>query len=187
MSASNRAPVLAARGIAKRYGGLAANDGIDLELWPGQVLALLGENGAGKTTLMNVLYGLTQPDAGDIRLGGKTVRFASPRDAIAHGIGMVHQHFMLVPTLTVAENLMLGAEVTVGPGILDLDLARRQVRDLGSSYGLPVDPDALVRDLPVGLQQRVEILKALHRRARVLILDEPTAVLTPQEAGELFN
>jgi simple sugar transport system ATP-binding protein len=179
-------PVLAARGIVKTYGGLAANDGIDLELWPGEVLALLGENGAGKTTLMNVLYGLTQADAGDILLEGTPVHFTSPRDAIARGIGMVHQHFMLVPTLTVAENLMLGAEETRAGGVLDLHKIRTRVSELGTRYGLPVDPDALVRDLPVGLQQRVEILKALHRQARVLILDEPTAVLTPQEARDLF-
>jgi simple sugar transport system ATP-binding protein len=170
----------------KRYGGLAANDGIDLDLWPGEVLALLGENGAGKTTLMNVLYGLTQPDAGEILLDGQPVRFGSPKDAIAQGIGMVHQHFMLVPTLTVAENLMLGAEETGPAGLLDIHRVRNRVRELGASYGLPVEPDALVRDLPVGLQQRVEILKALHRQARVLILDEPTAVLTPQEANDLF-
>jgi simple sugar transport system ATP-binding protein len=181
------APVLEARGIVKTFGGLVANDHVDLQLFRGEVLALLGENGAGKTTLMNVLYGLTSPDEGEIVLDGKVVQFDSPRRAIARGIGMVHQHFMLVPPLTVAENLTLGAESTFGPGILDLDKVRRSVRDLSNSYGLPVDPDALVRDLPVGIQQRVEILKALYRQARVLILDEPTAVLTPQEATDLFH
>src|SRR5579864_5248450 len=136
---------------------------------------------------MNVLYGLTAPDEGEILLDGQPVHFDSPRQAIAHGIGMVHQHFMLVPPLSVAENLMLGAETTFGPGVLDLNKVRRQVKELSTSYGLPVDPDALIRDLPVGIQQRVEILKALYRKARVLILDEPTAVLTPQEATDLFR
>src|SRR5438094_6243273 len=182
-----RRPVVEARGIVKRFGGLVANDHVDLQLLPGEVLALLGENGAGKTTLMNVLYGLTSRDEGEILLDGRVVQFGSPREAIASGIGMVHQHFMLVPPLTVAENLMLGAETTFGPGVLDVDRVRRSVRELSTSYGLPVDPDALVRDLPVGIQQRVEILKALYRRARVLILDEPTAVLTPQEAIDLFR
>jgi general nucleoside transport system ATP-binding protein len=181
-------PVLEARGIVKRFGAVLANDQVDLALYAGEVLALLGENGAGKTTLMNVLYGLTSADGGQILLDGQPVHFASPRDAIARGIGMVHQHFMLVPPLTVAENLMLGAESTVGiGGVLDIRGVRRQVRELSTSYGLPVDPDALVRDLPVGIQQRVEILKALYRQARVLILDEPTAVLTPQEATDLFR
>ncbi|MBV9327837.1 MAG: ABC transporter ATP-binding protein [Chloroflexi bacterium] len=180
-------PVLEVRGIVKSFGALRANDHVDLQLFPGEVLALLGENGAGKTTLMNVLYGLTSPDAGQILLEGQEVQFESPKDAITRGIGMVHQHFMLIPPLTVAENLMLGAESTVGPGVLDSNKVRRRVRELSASYGLPVDPDALVRDLPVGIQQRVEILKALYRQARVLILDEPTAVLTPQEATDLFR
>src|SRR5712692_2863083 len=186
MSAADT-PILEARQIVKRFGGLIANDHVDIQLFPGEVLALLGENGAGKTTLMNVLYGLTTPDEGQILLDGQVVQFASPRQAIGRGIGMVHQHFMLVPPLSVAENLTLGAETTVGPGILDLAQVRRRVRQLSESYGLPVDPDALVRDLPVGVQQRVEILKALYRQARVLILDEPTAVLTPQEATDLFR
>jgi ABC-type uncharacterized transport system ATPase subunit len=180
-------PVLEARGVVKRFGGLVANDHVDLQLFPGQVLALLGENGAGKTTLMNVLYGLTSPDEGELLLDGQPITFDSPRQAIARGIGMVHQHFMLIPPLTVAENLMLGAESTVGPGLLDINGVRRNVRELSNSYGLPVDPDAHIRDLPVGIQQRVEILKALYRQARVLILDEPTAVLTPQEATDLFR
>ncbi len=175
------------RGITKRYGPLVANDGISLSVAPGQVHALLGENGAGKTTLMNVLYGLTQPDEGEILIDGKPAKFGSPRDAIAAGIGMVHQHFMLVPVFTVAENVTLGIEETGPAGLLDRRKTRRDVADLSHRYGLDVDPDALVEDLPVGLQQRVEIVKALVRQANVLILDEPTAVLTPAESEELFR
>jgi general nucleoside transport system ATP-binding protein len=175
------------RGITKRYGLLAANDGISLSVAPGQVHALLGENGAGKTTLMNVLYGLTQPDEGEILIDGKPGKFGSPRDAIAAGIGMVHQHFMLVPVFTVAENVTLGIEEAGRAGLLDRRKTRRDVADLSHRYGLDVNPDAMVEDLPVGIQQRVEIVKALVRRARVLILDEPTAVLTPGETEELFR
>jgi general nucleoside transport system ATP-binding protein len=175
------------RGITKRYGLLAANDGISLSVAPGQVHALLGENGAGKTTLMNVLYGLTQPDEGEILIDGKPVKFGSPRDAIAAGIGMVHQHFMLVPVFTVADNVTLGIEEADRVGLLDRRKTRRDVADLSHRYGLDVNPDAMVEELPVGLQQRVEIVKALVRQANVLILDEPTAVLTPAETEELFR
>ena len=175
------------KGITKRFGSLVANDRIDLSVSPGQVHALLGENGAGKSTLMNVLYGLLQPDEGEILLDGKKAHFASPKDAIAAGIGMVHQHFMLVPVFTVAENVTLGMEETRPSGLLDRRKARRDVRELSRRYGLEVDPDALVENLPVGIQQRVEIIKALVRDASVLILDEPTAVLTPAEAEDLFR
>jgi ABC-type uncharacterized transport system ATPase subunit len=175
------------RGITKRYGLLAANDGISLSVAPGQVHALLGENGAGKTTLMNVLYGLTQPDEGEILIDGKPVKFGSPRDAIAAGIGMVHQHFMLVPVFTVADNVTLGIEEADRIGLLDRRKTRRDVADLSHRYGLDVNPDAMVEELPVGIQQRVEIVKALVRQANVLILDEPTAVLTPAETEELFR
>jgi general nucleoside transport system ATP-binding protein len=175
------------KGITKRFGSLVANDRIDLAVAPGQVHALLGENGAGKTTLMNVLYGLLQPDEGEILLDGKAVRFHSPRDAIAAGIGMVHQHFMLVPVFTVAENVTLGIEETNRSGLLSRRKARRDVGELSRRYGLEIDPDALVEDLPVGIQQRVEIVKALVRQATVLILDEPTAVLTPAETEDLFR
>jgi general nucleoside transport system ATP-binding protein len=175
------------KGITKRFGSLVANDRIDLSVTPGQVHALLGENGAGKTTLMNVLYGLLQPDEGEILLDGKALRFHSPKDAIAAGIGMVHQHFMLVPVFTVAENVTLGIEETRRAGLLDRRKMRKDVRELSHRYGLEVDPDALVEDLPVGIQQRVEIVKALVREATVLILDEPTAVLTPAETDELFR
>jgi len=175
------------KGITKRFGSLVANDGINLSVAPGQVHALLGENGAGKTTLMNVLYGLLQPDEGEILLDGKVVQFHSPRDAIAAGIGMVHQHFMLVPVFTVAENVTLGIEETRRLGLLDRRKTRRDVRELSQRYGLEVDPDALVENLPVGIQQRVEIVKALVREATVLILDEPTSVLTPAETNDLFR
>ena len=174
--------------ITKRFGSLTANDAIDLVVEGGEIHALLGENGAGKSTLMNVLYGLYQPDEGQILLDGAPRRFAGPGDALAAGIGMVHQHFMLVPVFTVAENVMLGHEWTAGPlGRLDRRTARARVRELSERYGLDVDPDALVADLPVGVQQRVEILKALLGEAKVLILDEPTAVLTPQEIDDLIR
>jgi len=175
------------RGITKRFGPLVANDGISLSVAPGQVHALLGENGAGKSTLMNVLFGLIKPDEGAIYIDGKAASFHSPKDAIAAGIGMVHQHFMLVPVFTVAENVTLGIEQAGPAGLLDRRKTRRDVRELSHRYGLDVDPDALVEDLPVGIQQRVEIVKALVREAKVLILDEPTAVLTPAESEELFR
>jgi ABC-type uncharacterized transport system ATPase subunit len=175
------------RGITKRFGDLVANDGIDLVVEPGEIRALLGENGAGKTTLMNVLYGLVQPDEGEILLDGRQVRIHSPGDAIGAGIGMVHQHFMLVPVFTVAENVTLGAERVRRLGLLDRRRTRRDVRGLSERFGLQVDPDALVEDLPIGVQQRVEIIKVLLRDARLLVLDEPTAVLTPQESQDLFR
>ena len=176
------------RGITKRFGDLVANDHIDLVVEPGEIHALLGENGAGKSTLMNVLYGLLQPDEGEILVDDEVRHFRSPGDAIAAGIGMVHQHFMLVPVFTVTENIMLGAEQTRAPavGLLDRRTARSHVVEVSQRYGLPVDPDAVVEDLPVGVQQRVEIVKALLREVDLLILDEPTAVLTPQETDELL-
>ena len=175
------------RGITKRFGSLVANDQIDLVVEPGQIHALLGENGAGKTTLMNVLYGLTHPDEGEILLDGQQAVFRSPADAIRAGIGMVHQHFMLVPVFTVAENVTLGVERTRGLGLLDRRRARRDVLELSERYGLNVNPDTYVENLPVGTQQRVEIIKALLREAGVLILDEPTSVLTPGETEDLFR
>ena len=180
-------PALELRGITKRFPGVVANDRIDLDLQPGEVHALLGENGAGKSTLMNVLYGLYRPDEGEIRLGGQPVTMHSPKDAIEHGIGMVHQHFMLIPVMTVAENIVLGTEPRRDGVLLDLSTAAKRVRELSDQYGLSVDPRARVEDISVGRQQRVEILKALYRGADILILDEPTAVLTPQEATELFG
>ncbi|NLP83980.1 ABC transporter ATP-binding protein [Microbacterium sp. CFH 90308] len=174
------------RGITKRFGSLVANDHIDLVVEPGEIHALLGENGAGKSTLMNVLYGLYQADEGEILLNDEVQRFRGPGDAMAAGIGMVHQHFMLIPVFTVAENVMLGHEDTKALGALDLAKAREHVRAVADRFGFEVDPDAIVGDLPVGVQQRVEIIKALSRDAKVLVFDEPTAVLTPQETDELM-
>jgi simple sugar transport system ATP-binding protein len=164
-----------------------ANADVDLAVDGGEVLGLLGENGAGKSTLMNILFGLYHQDEGEILLDGEPVRFASPADAIRAGIGMVHQHFMLVPVFTVTENVILGTEPTESLGRLDRDEARRRVIDLSKEYGLEVDPDATIEELPVGIQQRVEILKALYRQANCLILDEPTSVLTPREIDELME
>jgi general nucleoside transport system ATP-binding protein len=180
------APLLELKGITKRFPGVVANDHVDFELAAGEVHALLGENGAGKSTLMNILYGLYHPDEGEIRLRGKAVRIHSPREAIDLGIGMVHQHFMLIPVMTVAENIVLAAEPHNGP-FLDMDAAEERVRSLSKQFGLAVRPEARVESISVGMQQRVEILKALYRGAEILILDEPTAVLTPQEAQELFE
>ena len=173
-------------GITKRFPGIVANDHVDFDLGKGEVHALLGENGAGKSTLMNILYGLYHPDEGEIRLNGKRIRIDSPRDAIDHGIGMVHQHFMLIPVMTVAENIVLATEPRKGP-FLDLASAEKRVQELSTQYGLTVRPEAKVASISVGMQQRAEILKALYRGAEILILDEPTAVLTPQEASELFT
>jgi simple sugar transport system ATP-binding protein len=173
-------------GITKRFPGVVANDHVDLVVEGGEVHGLLGENGAGKSTLMNILYGLYQPDEGTIRVDGRAMSFDDPGDAIDAGIGMVHQHFMLVGPFTVAENIVLGVERTRFGGWLDRRRAERDVAELSERFGLPVDPTAVVEQLPVGVQQRVEILKALYRDARCLILDEPTAVLTPQEADDLF-
>jgi simple sugar transport system ATP-binding protein len=180
-------PILELRGITKRFPGILANDHIDLTLEQGEILALLGENGAGKTTLMNILYGLYQPDEGTIFVKGRQLQVHEPSDAIRAGIGMVHQHFMLVPVFTVAENVMLGQERLRPGGFLNRKEAAEQVRQLSQAHGLEVDPEAYVKDLPVGVQQRVEILKLLYRQADILILDEPTAVLTPQESDELFK
>ena len=175
------------RGITKRFGALVANDHIDLVVNSGEIHSLLGENGAGKSTLMNVLYGLYTADEGDIVLDGVVHKFKGPGDAMAAGIGMVHQHFMLIPVFTVAENVVLGHEPTGILDTLDLDTARKLVREISDRFGFEIDPDALVEDLPVGAQQRVEIIKAIARDAKVLVLDEPTAVLTPQETDELMG
>jgi general nucleoside transport system ATP-binding protein len=179
-------PVLELRGITKQFPGVLANDHVDFDLRRGEVHALLGENGAGKSTLMNVLYGLYQPDEGEILVKGEPVRFHSPKDAINRGIGMVHQHFMLIPVMTVAENIVLATEPVKDGILLDYAAAERRVQEISTRFGLAVDPRARVQDITVGQQQRVEILKALYRGADILVLDEPTAVLTPQEAQELF-
>jgi simple sugar transport system ATP-binding protein len=174
------------RGITKRYPGVVANDQIDLDIRPGEIHALLGENGAGKSTLMNILYGLATPDEGEILMDGQPVTIHDPNDAIDRGISMVHQHFMLVPVLSVAENILLGDEPMANPVFLDRRAAHDRIRELGARFGFEVDPDAKVGSLSVGWQQRVEILKALYRKATILVLDEPTAVLTPQETREIF-
>jgi len=175
------------RGITKRFPGIVANDHVDFDLRAGEVHALLGENGAGKSTLMNVLYGLYKADEGEIFVKGQKATFHSAKDAIDKGIGMVHQHFMLIPVMTVAENIVLANEPRKDLVLLDYDTAVERVRDISTRFGLAVDPDARIQNISVGQQQRVEILKALYRGAEILILDEPTAVLTPQEAGELFG
>ena len=174
------------RGITKRFGEVVANSDVNLTIRAGEVLGLLGENGAGKSTLMNVLSGLYRPDGGEILIDGKPVQFRGPGDAIRAGIGMVHQHFMLVPVFTVAENVVLGVEPTGPVDFLDLKKARTQVREINETYGLEVDPDEYIENLPVGVQQRVEIIKVLFRSANAIIFDEPTAVLTPQEVTEFF-
>ena len=174
------------RGITKRFPGVVANDDVNLTVRGGEVLALIGENGAGKSTLMNVLYGLYRADEGQILIDGVEQHFASPGDAIAAGIGMVHQHFMLVPVFTVTQNVVLGVEPTDGLK-LNIRTARRQVQEISQQYGLRLDPDAIVEDIPVGLQQRVEIIKVLFRNAEIVVFDEPTAVLTPQETEEFFK
>ncbi|HET7582398.1 MAG TPA: ABC transporter ATP-binding protein [Candidatus Limnocylindria bacterium] len=186
-SGGSRPPVLEMRGITKRYPGVLANDAIDLQVREGEIHALLGENGAGKSTLMNILYGLAVPDAGEILIDGKPVDIASPHDAIQRGISMVHQHFMLVPVLSVADNILLGEEPMAGPIFVDRAASHRRIRELGDRFGWQIDPDKAVGSLSVGWQQRVEILKALYRNARLLVLDEPTAVLTPQETKEIFG
>jgi general nucleoside transport system ATP-binding protein len=177
---------LVLRDITKRFGTLVANDRISLTVEPGEIHCLLGENGAGKSTLMNVLYGLYRADEGEIVIDGVVQHFSGPGDAIAAGIGMVHQHFMLIPVFTVAENLMLGNEATGFAGSLDVDVARKRVEEISARFGFHVNPDSVIEDIPVGVQQRVEIIKALSRDAEILVFDEPTAVLTPQETDELM-
>ena len=178
--------ILEAKGITKQFPGVLASDNVNFDLRKGEIHALLGENGAGKSTLMNLIYGLHLPDKGEIFVNGKPIEIKSPNDSIAAGIGMVHQHFMLIPVFTVAENVMLGDE-TVKNGSLDRATVAAKINEISKQYGLDVDPNALVGPLPVGIQQRVEIVKTLYRNAEIVILDEPTAVLTPQEAEDLFR
>ncbi len=192
--ADNKKTVLEAKGITKQFPGVLANDNINFDLREGEVHALLGENGAGKSTLMNILYGLYQPDSGEIKINGELLHLSSPKDAILRGIGMVHQHFMLIPVFSVTENIMLGAETDhravkneAALTRLDRKEVAARVSQLSDQYGFKIDPNAIIGDLPVGIQQRVEIIKALYRKASILILDEPTAVLTPQEAEDLFR
>jgi simple sugar transport system ATP-binding protein len=181
-----RAPAVELKAITKTFPGVVANDDVNLTVMPGEIHAVVGENGAGKSTLMKILYGMIRPDGGTISVNGREVRFRSPKDAISSEIGMVHQHFMLATNLTVLENVVLGSEPTRA-GVLDFDAARERIRDLSKTYGVPLDPDRIVEDLAVGERQRVEILKVLYRGARILILDEPTAVLVPHEVEELFR
>jgi len=185
---SDQPAVLEMRGITKRFPtGTLANDAIDLDVRRGEIHALLGENGAGKSTLMNILYGLVPPDAGEVLIDGQPVTIRDPADAIARGIGMVHQHFMLVPVLSVAENVVLGNEIVRAGQVLDLDEAAKQIKLFAGKLGFDIDPSTRIDQLSVGQQQRVEILKAIYRNARILVLDEPTAVLTPQETREIFE
>ncbi len=179
-------PAVELEGISKRFPGVVANDHVNLRVMPGEIHAVVGENGAGKSTLMKILYGMQRPDEGTIRVDGTEVHFRSPKDAIEAGIGMVHQHFMLAENLTVLENVVLGSEPTRG-AMIDFAKARQRIKQLSGTYGLPLDPDRLVEDLAVGERQRVEIIKVLYRGARTLILDEPTAVLVPQEVDDLFQ
>ena len=179
--------VVEMRNITKKFGSFVANDNINLTVHKGEVHALLGENGAGKSTLMNILYGLYQPTSGEIYINDKKVDMNNPNVAISHGIGMVHQHFMLVQPFTVAQNIILGTEPTKGMGAIDIKKAIKDVEEISKKYGLHVDPNSKIEDISVGMQQRVEILKALYRGAEILILDEPTAVLTPQEINELIQ
>ncbi len=183
---SDRVPVLETRGITKRFPGVIANEDVNIKLYKGEILALLGENGAGKSTLMNIVYGLYKPSEGEILVNGEVVEMQSPKDAIALGIGMVHQHFQLVPVMSVTENMMLGME-TIKNGFLDRKTVAADIAELSHRYNLDVDPYAIIEDLPVGMRQRVEIVKALYREADIVILDEPTAVLTPQEIEGLFE
>jgi ABC-type uncharacterized transport system ATPase subunit len=187
MSATAATYAVEMRGITKAYPGVVANDKVDFAVRSGEIHALVGENGAGKTTLMNVLYGLVHLDAGEILIHGKPAHIGGPRDAITQGIGMVHQHFMLIPVFTVGENVMLGREPVSGPDLYNHTKAREEIASMTRKYGLALDPDARMADLPVGLQQRAEIVKVLYRGANILVLDEPTGVLTPQETKELFG